>query len=315
MNEMKSDAVIDHFLEMMSAERGASSHTLAAYQHDLQWARDELSSHSVSLLSAQKEDLIALLSLMHTLGFAASSQARRLSTLRQFYQFLYAEGLRADDPSHDIDVPRQGRPLPEIISEDGVTKLLDLAQLEVNQANYGTKDYLRALRLQVLIEMLYATGLRISELVSLPVQAVRGKEAYIFVCGKGKKERMVLLSKKACQVLSQWLDLRDQGKDAASLYLFPARSETGYIARQVVARELKKLARRAGIKDDSLSPHVLRHAFASHLLQNGADLRAVQHLLGHSDIATTQIYTHVLEAGLYRLVNEHHPLADEQKAK
>ncbi len=315
MNEMKSDAVIDHFLEMMSAERGASSHTLAAYQHDLQWARDELSSHSVSLLSAQKEDLIALLSLMHTLGFAASSQARRLSTLRQFYQFLYAEGLRADDPSHDIDVPRQGRPLPEIISEDGVTKLLDLAQLEVNQANYGTKDYLRALRLQVLIEMLYATGLRISELVSLPVQAVRGKEAYIFVCGKGKKERMVLLSKKACQVLSQWLDLRDQGKDAASLYLFPARSETGYIARQVVARELKKLARRAGIKDDSLSPHVLRHAFASHLLQNGADLRAVQHLLGHSDIATTQIYTHVLEAGLYRLVNEHHPLADEQKAQ
>lgn len=314
MNEMKSDAVIDHFLEMMSAERGASSHTLAAYQHDLQWAQDELSSHSVSLFSAQKEDLVALLSLMHTLGFAASSQARRLSTLRQFYQFLYAEGLRTDDPSHDIDAPRQGRPLPEIISEDGVTKLLDLAQLEVNQANYGTKDYLRALRLQVLIEMLYATGLRISELVSLPVQAVRGKEAYIFVRGKGKKERMVLLSKKACQVLSQWLDLRDQGKDAASLYLFPAHSETGYIARQVVARELKKLARRAGIKDDSLSPHVLRHAFASHLLQNGADLRAVQHLLGHSDIATTQIYTHVLEAGLYRLVNEHHPLADEQKA-
>ncbi len=314
MNEMKSDAVIDHFLEMMSAERGASSHTLAAYQHDLQWAQDELSSHSVSLFSAQKEDLIALLSLMHTLGFAASSQARRLSTLRQFYQFLYAEGLRADDPSHDIDAPRQGRPLPKIISEDGVTKLLDLAQLEVNQTNYGTKDYLCALRLQVLIEMLYATGLRISELVSLPVQAVRGKEAYIFVRGKGKKERMVLLSKKACQVLSQWLDLRDQGKDAVSLYLFPARSETGYIARQVVARELKRLARRAGIKDDSLSPHVLRHAFASHLLQNGADLRAVQHLLGHSDIATTQIYTHVLETGLYRLVNEHHPLADEQKA-
>ncbi len=314
MNEMKSDAVIDHFLEMMSAERGASPHTLAAYQHDLQWAQDELSTYSVSLFSAQKEDLIALLSLMHTLGFAASSQARRLSTLRQFYQFLYAEGLRADDPSHDIDVPRQGRSLPKIVSEDGVTKLLDLAQLEVNQADYGSKDYLRALRLQVLIEMLYATGLRISELVSLPVQAVRGKEAYIFVCGKGKKERMVLLSKKACQVLSQWLVLRDQGKDTASLYLFPAHSETGYIARQVVARELKRLARRAGIKDDSLSPHVLRHAFASHLLQNGADLRAVQHLLGHSDIATTQIYTHVLEAGLYHLVNEHHPLADEQKA-
>ncbi|WP_375615696.1 MULTISPECIES: site-specific tyrosine recombinase XerD [unclassified Bartonella] len=312
---MKNNSVIERFLEMMSAERGASVHTLAAYQHDLQWAQDELSSHSVSLFAAQKEDLIGLLSLMHTFGFAASSQARRLSTLRQFYQFLYAEGLRADDPSHDIDAPRQGRPLPKIISEDVVTKFLDLAQLEVNQAIYGSKDYLRALRLQLLSEMLYATGLRISELVSLPVQAVRGKEYSILVCGKGKKERMVLLSKKAYQVLLQWLNLRDQGKDATSLYLFPAHSETGYIARQVVARELKNLAKRAGIKSNHFSPHVLRHAFASHLLQNGADLRAVQHLLGHSDISTTQIYTHVLEEGLYRLVNEHHPLADEQKAR
>ncbi|CDO40966.1 integrase /recombinase xerD [Bartonella henselae] len=315
INEMKSNTVIDHFLEMMSAERGACEHTLAAYQRDLQWAQDELFSHSVSLFSAQREDLIGLLSLMHTLGFAASSQARRLSTLRQFYQFLYAEGLRADDPSHNIDAPRHGRPLPKVVSENVVTKLLDLAQLEVNQEDYGSKGHFRALRLQLLIEMLYATGLRISELVSLPVQAVRGKDYSILVRGKGKKERMVLLSKKACQVLSQWLSLRDQGKYAESLYLFPARSETGYIARQVVARDLKSLARRAGIKSGGFSPHVLRHAFASHLLQNGADLRAVQHLLGHSDIATTQIYTHVLEEGLYRLVNEHHPLADEQKAR
>ncbi|WP_455481946.1 site-specific tyrosine recombinase XerD [Bartonella sp. B35(2025)] len=310
---MKSDTVIDHFLEMMSAERGASAHTLAAYQRDLQWAQDKLSSHSVSLFSAQKKDLIDLLSLMHTIGFAASSQARRLSVLRQFYQFLYAEGLRLDDPSNDIGSPQQGRPLPKIINEDAVIKLLDFAQLEVNQTDYGAKNHLRALRLQTLIEMLYATGLRISELVSLPVQAVRGKEYSIFVRGKGKKERMVLLSKKARQVLSQWLILRDQGKDAASPYLFPADSKTGYIARQFVARELKNLAGRAGIKSDNFSPHVLRHAFASHLLQNGADLRAVQHLLGHTDISTTQIYTHVLEAGLYRLVNEHHPLANEKK--
>ncbi|WP_375706193.1 tyrosine-type recombinase/integrase, partial [Bartonella sp. AA2SXKL] len=238
---MKSNTVIDHFLEMMSAERGACEHTLAAYQRDLQWAQDELFSHSVSLFSAQREDLIGLLSLMHTLGFAASSQARRLSTLRQFYQFLYAEGLRADDPSHNIDAPRQGRPLPKVVSENVVTKLLDLAQLEVNQEDYGSKGHFRALRLQLLIEMLYATGLRISELVSLPVQAVRGKDYSILVRGKGKKERMVLLSKKACQVLSQWLSLRDQGKYAESLYLFPARSETGYIARQVVARDLKSL--------------------------------------------------------------------------
>ncbi|WP_336293798.1 site-specific tyrosine recombinase XerD [Bartonella sp. CB169] len=312
---MKSGVLIDRFLEMMSAERGASTHTLAAYHHDLQWAQDELSPHSVSLFSAQRKDLIDLLFLMHTLGFTASSQARRLSTLRQFYQFLYAEGLRADDPSNNIDVPRQGRPLPKIISEDAVTKLLDLAQLEVNQADYGSKNHFRALRLQVLIEMLYATGLRISELVSLPVQAVRGTEYSILVCGKGKKERIVIFSKKASQVLAQWLILRDQGKGAKSIYLFPAGSETGYLARQVVARELKSLARRAGIKSVGLSPHMLRHAFASHLLQNGADLRTVQHLLGHSDISTTQIYTHVLEAGLYRLVNEHHPLVDEQKAR
>ncbi|WP_019223018.1 site-specific tyrosine recombinase XerD [Bartonella rattaustraliani] len=310
---MNSGAVIERFLEMMSAERGAADHTLAAYQHDLQWAQDKLLSHSVSIFSAQKEDLIGLLSLMHTLGFAASSQARRLSTLRQFYQFLYAEGLRTDDPSDDIEAPRSGRPLPKIVNEDVVTKLLDLAQLEVDEADYGSKGYLHALRLQLLIEMLYATGLRISELVSLPVQAVRGKEDSLLVRGKGKKERVVLLSKKAYQVLLQWLNLRDQGKDAASSYLFPARSKTGYIARQVVARELKSLAGRAGIKSNNFSPHVLRHAFASHLLQNGADLRAVQHLLGHSDISTTQIYTHVLEAGLYRLVNEHHPLADEQE--
>ncbi|WP_208435467.1 site-specific tyrosine recombinase XerD [Bartonella phoceensis] len=312
---MKSDIVIDRFLEMMSAERGAAAHTLEAYRRDLQWAQEALSLRFVSLFSAQKEDLIGLLSLMHTLGFKASSQARRLSTLRQFYQFLYAEGLRVDDPSHDIDAPRQGRPLPKIIGEDAVIKLLDLAQLEVNQTDYGSKDHFRALRLQLLAEMLYATGLRISELVSLPVQVVRGKGYSILVRGKGKKERVVLLSKKACQVLSQWLDLRDQRKNAASPYLFPAHSETGYIARQLVARELKSLATRAGIKSKSFSPHVLRHAFASHLLQHGADLRAVQHLLGHSDIATTQIYTHVLEAGLYRLVHEHHPLADEQKAQ
>ncbi|MCZ2203549.1 site-specific tyrosine recombinase XerD [Bartonella sp. A05] len=302
--------MIDHFLEMMSAERGASVHTLAAYKHDLQWAQDALSSCSISLFSAQKEDLINLLALMHDAGFAPTSQARRLSTLRQFYQFLYAEGLRTDDPSADIDAPRQGRSLPKIMSEDAVQKVLDRAELEAKQADYGSKNHLRALRLQVLIEVLYATGLRISELVGLPVRAVRGKEKFILVRGKGGKERMVLLSEKAHEVLSQWLVLRDQGRDAASPYLFPACSSTGYVARQFVARGLKDLATRAGIRSDSFSPHVLRHAFASHLLQNGANLRAVQQLLGHCDISTTQIYTHVLEAGLYRLVNEHHPLVD-----
>lgn len=312
---MNPAAKIDNFLEMMSAERGASANTLEAYRRDLEWADDELQSHGTTLLSTDRERLIKILSDMQDQGFAATSQARRLSTLRQFFQFLYAEGLRIDDPSSDIDAPKKETRLPKIINEEQVTRLLDLAETEARRGDLSPTEHKKAARLHTIVELLYATGLRISELVSLPVRSCLGNPDFILVRGKGSKERMVPISDKAKEALIHWLSLRDQTKYNESPYLFPAHSDQGYVARQFVARELKVLAGKAGINIGTISPHVLRHAFASHLLQHGANLRVVQQLLGHSDISTTQIYTHVLEERLQRLVNEHHPLAEKAYAE
>ncbi|MBN9252453.1 MAG: tyrosine recombinase, partial [Mesorhizobium sp.] len=242
---------------------------------------------------------------------AATSQARKLSVLRQFIKFLYAEGLRAADPTGTLDSPKRGRPLPKTMSEAETGRLLDRAAAEAADASPGQAEQAAALRLHALVEVLYATGLRVSELVSLPVTVALRDERFFVVRGKGDKERMVPLSGKAREAMQAWLaERRNLPAFAESPFLFPAASGTGFLARQVFARDLKGLAARAGISAAKVSPHVLRHAFASHLLQNGADLRAVQHLLGHADISTTQIYTHVLEERLVRLVNDHHPLAD-----
>lgn len=308
---MNLEATIDNFLEMMSAERGASANTLDAYRRDLEWANEELHGHNTALLTTDRDKLIKILSTMQTDGFAATTQARRLSTLRQFFQFLYAEGLRTDDPSGDIDAPKKDANIPKIISEEQVSRLLSLAETEAKRTDFSPAMHKKALRLHTIIELLYATGLRISELVSLPARAARGDPAFILVRGKGSKERMVPLSDKAREAIKHWLELRDQSKDSQSPYLFPAQADQGYVARQLVARELKVLATQAGINAKIISPHVIRHAFASHLLQHGANLRVVQQLLGHSDISTTQIYTHVLEDRLQRLVNENHPLAQK----
>ena len=308
---MNLEATIDNFLEMMSAERGASANTLDAYRRDLEWANEELHGHNTALLTTDRDKLIKILSTMQTEGFAATTQARRLSTLRQFFQFLYAEGLRTDDPSGDIDAPKKDANIPKIISEEQVSRLLSLAETEAKRPDFSPAMHKKALRLHTIIELLYATGLRISELVSLPARVARGDPAFILVRGKGSKERMVPLSDKAREAIKHWLELRDQSKDSQSPYLFPAQADQGYVARQLVARELKVLATQAGINAKIISPHVIRHAFASHLLQHGANLRVVQQLLGHSDISTTQIYTHVLEDRLQRLVNENHPLAQK----
>ena len=308
---MNLEATIDNFLEMMSAERGASANTLDAYRRDLEWTNEELHGHNTALLTTDRDKLIKILSTMQTEGFAATTQARRLSTLRQFFQFLYAEGLRTDDPSGDIDAPKKDANIPKIISEEQVSRLLSLAETEAKRTDFSPAMHKKALRLHTIIELLYATGLRISELVSLPARVARGDPAFILVRGKGAKERMVPLSDKAREAIKHWLELRDQSKDSQSPYLFPAQSDQGYVARQLVARELKVLATQAGINAKNISPHVIRHAFASHLLQHGANLRVVQQLLGHSDISTTQIYTHVLEDRLQRLVNENHPLAQK----
>lgn len=305
---MNSAARIEAFLEMMSAERGAAENTLSSYRRDLEDASAEISG---GLAGAAAADIRSYLDDVAARGFAATSQARKLSAIRQFFKFLYTEGLRGDDPTGTLDSPRKGRPLPKTMSEADTGRLIDRAAQEALAASLGNSDSLAALRLHALVEVLYATGLRVSELVGLPVTVAQRDDRFFMVRGKGDKERMVPLSAKARTAMRAWLAARAKVPAFAdSPFLFPAASDSGYLSRQVFARDLKGLAARAGISAAKISPHVLRHAFASHLLQNGADLRAVQQLLGHADISTTQIYTHVLEERLVRLVNDHHPLAD-----
>lgn len=304
---MRASIAIENFLEMMSAERGAAHNTLDSYRRDLEACAEFVAQRGVQLPQSSTEDIRQTLDTMAAQGFAATSQARRLSALKQFFRFLYTEGIRPDDPTSVIDAPKKQKPLPKIMSVENISRLLDRAALEASEPI----DRIKALRLHALLETLYATGLRVSELVSLPRSVVRSDDRFLIVLGKGAKERMVPLSLKAREALQAFLSLRDAmpGFDE-NPWLFPAFSESGHLARQVFARELKALAVRAGLSASSVSPHVLRHAFASHLLQNGADLRTVQQLLGHADISTTQIYTHVLEERLHKLVSEHHPLAD-----
>ncbi|TPN62407.1 site-specific tyrosine recombinase XerD [Mesorhizobium sp. B1-1-1] len=305
---MNSAARIEAFLEMMSAERGAAENTLSSYRRDLDDASQEIPG---GLAGAGAADIRAYLDDIAARGFAPTSQARKLSAIRQFFKFLYAEGLRRDDPTGTLDSPKKGRPLPKTMSEADTGRLIDRAAQEAGDAGLGDSDRLAALRLHALVEVLYATGLRVSELVGLPVTVAQRDDRFFMVRGKGDKERMVPLSAKARAAMRAWLAARAKVPAFAdSPFLFPAASDSGYLSRQVFARDLKGLAARAGIASAKISPHVLRHAFASHLLQNGADLRAVQQLLGHADISTTQIYTHVLEERLVRLVNDHHPLAD-----
>lgn len=307
---MRASLAIENFLEMMSAERGAAGNTLESYARDLTMTAEALAERGINLAEAEADHIRSVLDGMATEGFAATSQARRLSALRQFFRFLYAEGFRQDDPTGVIDAPKKQKPLPKIMSVDQVTRLLDRAALEAGEAQ-EQGERIKALRLHALIETLYATGLRVSELVGLPVRVARTDHRFLLVRGKGSKDRMVPLSTKARDALQTFLALRDSLPACEeNPWLFPAFSESGHLARQVFARELKGLAARANLSAAAISPHVLRHAFASHLLQNGADLRTVQQLLGHADISTTQIYTHVLEERLHKLVSEHHPLAD-----
>ncbi|MDN2567646.1 site-specific tyrosine recombinase XerD [Aquibium sp. A9E412] len=308
---MGAGAAIEAFLEMMAAERGASDNTLASYRRDLEDAAGALAGAGPGLVAAAAGDIRGYLAGMAARGFAATTQARKLSTLRQFYRFLYAEGLRGDDPTGTLDSPRRGRPLPRTLDERDVDALLGRAAAEAADAVPGTAAAVAARRLHALVEVLYATGLRVSELVALPVAVALRDERFFQVRGKGGRERMVPLSEAARAAMAAWLAERARDPRLAdAAWLFPAGSQSGHLPRQVFARELKGLAARAGLPAAAVSPHVLRHAFASHLLQNGADLRAVQQLLGHADISTTQIYTHVLEKRLVELVARHHPLAD-----
>ncbi|WP_421856721.1 site-specific tyrosine recombinase XerD [Oricola sp.] len=303
--------MIDAFLEMMSAERGAADNTLAGYRRDLDDAEDFLRQTGRRLAEARSEDISAYMRSLEAAGFAASSQARKLSTLRQYFRFLYAEGHRADDPTGVIASPKKARALPKVLDVGAVDRLLERAALEVSETAGDPATHARAVRTRAILELLYATGLRVGELVTLPVTVARRDEPFFMVKGKGGKERLVPVADSARDALAAYVAIRDRDPRAGDCpYLFPTEDHTTHIARQVVARDLKSLGTRCGISAAKLSPHVLRHAFASHLLQNGADLRVVQQLLGHADISTTQIYTHVLDEQLHRLVSERHPLAD-----
>nr|WP_298098440.1 site-specific tyrosine recombinase XerD [uncultured Shinella sp.] len=304
---------VESFLEMMSAERGAAVNTLQSYERDLEDAKSFLNERNVRLTEAMPDDLRAYLGHLAKQGFAAASQARRLSALRQFFKFLYGEGLRGDDPTGILDAPKKGRSLPKTLSVDDVTRLISQAETEAAEPG---GNLLMKRRMHLLVELLYATGMRVSELVSLPASVLAQTGRFLVVRGKGNKERLVPLSRAAVSAMEAYGEVlaAEIGDDPATgSFLFPAQSKEGFLPRQVFARDLKALAGRAGIRAATLSPHVLRHAFASHLLQNGADLRAVQELLGHSDISTTQIYTHVLEERLHALVQTHHPLAKQAK--
>jgi integrase/recombinase XerD len=303
-----TDPRIEAFLEMMSAERGAAANTLDAYARDLDAYAADLAGLGENPLTAAAEHVRVHLEALKGAGLSASTQARRLSAIRQFHRFLYAEGLRADDPAGRLAAPRKTRPLPRIMSIGDVDRLIALARGEAADA-VRPAAMRRAARTLALIELLYSTGMRVSELVGLPAAAGRQRQDFIVIAGKGNRERIVPISADARAAVARCIAL-DAGKRArpGAQHLFSADSGSGHLTRQAFARDLKALCVRAGLPS-SVSPHVLRHAFASHLLQNGADLRVVQQLLGHADISTTQIYTHVLEERLRRLVEENHPLA------
>jgi integrase/recombinase XerD len=302
------DPHIDAFLEMMAAERGAAPLTLEAYRRDLVDFSALLVSRGASPSGASTELIRAYLSAQARAGLSTRTVARRLSTLRQFFRFLCGEGIRSDDPCANVDSPRQGLILPRFLSEDDVERLIATGYRRVKGRSRVVAD---ARRMVALLELLYATGLRVSELVSLPLNAIQERRECLVVRGKGSKERLVPLSKPALKAVGVYREVRSVflKKNEESNFLFASRSASGHLTRHRFAQMLKALAVEAGIDPDTVSPHALRHAFASHLLAHGADLRSVQKMLGHSDIATTQIYTHVLDERLKETVRAHHPLS------
>ncbi len=298
---------IEAFLDMMSAERGASRNTLEAYARDLAHFDEQMGG----LRHATRDDIKHYLGNLARSGAAPASQARRLSSLRQYFAFLYSEGLRADDPTVAVESPRRARPLPKTLSIEDVDSLIAAARTRAEDSAEGK-------RLLCLVEILYAAGLRVTELATLPLAAVKRRDSFLFVKGKGGKERVAPLNGEARAAIAAYLDVRAEflpraKRTAAERYLFPSRGAEGHLTRRRCHQMLKGLAVDAGVDPDKLSPHVLRHAFATHLVEGGADLRSVQTMLGHSDISTTQIYTHVASERLKATVNAAHPLSRKRK--
>lgn len=292
------------FLEMLAVERGASPRTVESYRGDLTSFEKLVAKQGANSSETSTETVRGFMASMGNVGMAPTTMSRRLSVLRQYFGFLVAEGIRRDDPTATVDSPRRGRPLPKVLSEGDVGKLLEGARSVRGP---------RGVRLIALVELLYATGLRVSELVSLPLGALARDRSVVTVRGKGGRERMVPLSLPAQEAIETWLPIRPQfvTKDKSSPWLFPSKTaKEGHLTRGMFGLLLKELAIGAGLAVSAVSPHVLRHAFASHLLAHDADLRSVQQMLGHADISSTQIYTHVLDERLKSLVRNFHPLAN-----
>lgn len=306
------------FLDMLAAEQGAGPNTLDAYRRDLTDFSEFLTRVGHNFADAETHTLRDYLGDLDARGFKSSSVARRLSAMRHLFRFLLNERIRAEDPAAILSGPKRGRGLPKVLSIADVDRMLRRAKEMSEAADASPSQRLRALRLYCLLEVLYATGLRVSELVSLPRSAAKRDARMIVVRGKGDKERLVPLNEASRQAMADYLAATEAAKTekkkdsvAASKWLFPSFGESGHLTRQHFARDLKELAVASGLQARLVSPHVLRHAFASHLLHNGADLRIVQTLLGHTDISTTQIYTHVVEERLKSLVRDLHPLAEK----
>jgi integrase/recombinase XerD len=318
MRAKPSDAkLIDLFLDMLAAEQGAGNNTLDAYRRDLTDFSGFLAAQGQAFAGAETQVLRDYLADLDIRGFKSSSVARRLSAMRHLFRFLLNERIRSDDPAAILSGPKRGRGLPKVLSISDVDRLLTRAKALTEEVEASPLARLRAMRLYCLLEVLYATGLRVSELVALPLSASRSSAGMIVVRGKGNKERLVPLNEASRRVMTEYLAAVEalkaakQKNAALSKWLFPSFGESGHLTRQHFARDLKELAASAGLAPRLVSPHVLRHAFASHLLHNGADLRIVQTLLGHTDISTTQIYTHVVEERLKSLVRDLHPLAEK----
>jgi integrase/recombinase XerD len=318
MRSKTSDAkLISLFLDMLAAEQGAGPNTLDAYRRDLADFSEFLGRRGKAFASAETQALRDYLADLDARGFKSSSAARRLSAMRHLFRFLLNERIRSDDPAAILSGPKRGRGLPKVLSISDVDRLLVHAKALADAPETSALQRLRAMRLYCLLEVLYATGLRVSELVALPLSASRRDARMIVVRGKGNKERLVPLNEASRQAMADYLAAMEALKSekkknaASSKWLFPSFGESGHLTRQHFARDLKELAASAGLAPRLVSPHVLRHAFASHLLHNGADLRIVQTLLGHTDISTTQIYTHVVEERLKSLVRDLHPLAEK----
>src|SRR5450432_1125964 len=309
--------LINLFLDMIAAEQGAGDNTLDAYRRDLNDFSEFLGRAGQNFAGVETQALRDYLADLDTRGFKSSSVARRLSAMRHLFRFLLHERIRSDDPAAILSGPKRGRGLPKVLSISDVDRLLVCAKALADMPEASAPQRLRALRLYCLLEVLYATGLRVSELVALPLSASRRDIRMIVVPGKGAKERLVPLNEPSRQAMADYLaaieTLKTEKKKnaATSKWLFPSFGESGHLTRQHFARDLKELAAAAGLAPRLVSPHVLRHAFASHLLHNGADLRIVQTLLGHTDISTTQIYTHVVEERLKSLVRDLHPLGEK----